>query len=290
MELDLAGLGWAVDQALYESGWCQRTTQQQHSWRHISEGGFNQRDYRVHRLDWKPAKTFVETHHYSGSFASAKLRYGMVHRSTDQLVGVAVLGSPQRDEVLTNPFPTLDRTTAAEWNRLVLLDQVPANAESWFGAAALRDARKEGVKAIVTFADPLPRPEDGMPGHAGILYQALGFDYLDRATGGDLWVLATRSVLGRRAVQKVRAWEQGAGGVVRRLVAAGAPWPHPGECGKAYLRRAKAAVQPRIVKHPGNHRFTARLGTAREQRRIPYGDGFEPMPYPKQPDPMPTYR
>lgn len=290
MSFDWTTFETAINGALYESGWCQRTTHQQHSWRHISEGGFNQRDYRVVRIAWKPARAFVMEHHYSGSFASAKLRYGMIRRADDELVGVGVFGSPQRDEVLTNPFPTLDRTNAAEWNRLVLLDEVPANAESWFGAAALRDAHCEGVKAVVTFADPLPRPDDGMPGHAGILYQALGFDYLDRATGGDLWVLATRSVLGRRAVQKVRAWEQGAGGVVRRMVAAGAPEPLPGECGKAYLRRAKAAMQPRVVKHPGNHRFTIRLGTRREQKRIPYGDGFEPLPYPKKPDPMPTYR
>jgi len=275
---------------LYGSGWCQRTTARQQSWRHVSEGGFNQRDYKVVRLNWKVAKAFVERHHYSGSFASAKLRYGLVRRSDDRLVGAAVFGSPQREEVLTNPLPTLDRTTAAEWNRLFLLDEVEANAESWFGQQALRDARDEGVKAVVTFADPVPRPDVGMPGHAGIIYQALNADYCGRATAGDLLVLPTGVVLGRRAVQKVRAWEQGAGGVVRRLVAAGAPEPEPGECGKAYLRRAKTAVRARTVAHPGCHRFVLRQGSAREKRRIPLGEGFEPGRYPKHPDPMPTYR
>lgn len=288
--LDLAALGQAVNDALYEGGWCQRTTERRQSWRHISDGGFDQHDYKVVRLDWKTAVEFVQQHHYSGSYGMSKLRYGMVHRASDELVGVAIFGQPQRDEVLTNPLPTLDRTTAAEWNRLVLLDQVPGNAESWFGRQALRDVRKQGVKAVVTFADPVPRPEVGMPGHAGILYQAAGFDYLDRATAGDLLVLPTGAVLTRRTVQKIRAWERGSGGAVRRFVDAGAPAPGPGECGKAYLRRAIAAVRPRIAEHPGNHRFVLRLGKPREQRRIPYGDGFEPLAYPKHPDPMPTYR
>lgn len=154
----------------------------------------------------------------------------------------------------------------------------------------LDDARKEGVKAIVTFADPVPRPDVGMPGHAGIIYQALNADYCGRATAGDLLVLPTGIVLCRRSVQKVRAWERGAGGVVRTFVEAGAPNPKPGEDGKAYLRRAKAAIQPRICDHPGNHRFVIRLGSGREKRRIALGEGFEPRPYPKRPDPMPTYR
>jgi hypothetical protein len=277
----------AVQLALFESGWTQRTTERVHSWRHISEGGFNQAHYRVVPLGWKTARDFIVRHHYSGSYPSMKLRYGLVHRAADELVGVATFGSPQSVEVLTNPLPSVGYSTATEWNRLVLLDAVDANAESWFGAAAMRDAHRQGVKAVVTFADPVPRPS--MPGHAGIVYQALNADYCGRATAGDLMVLPDNTVLTRRVVQKVRAWERGCGGVVRRLVAAGAPEPLPGEDGKAYLRRARAAVRPRIVDHPGNHRFVLRLGTGRERRRVPLADGYEPRTYPKHPDPIPTY-
>lgn len=283
---DLATLGRAL--GMYESGWCQRTRGGVQSWQHTSDGGFNPAHFKMVPLSWKVATEFVTEHHYSGSYAMSKLRYGMVRRTDDALVGVGILGCPQSDKVITNPLPTLDRNTAAEWNRLVLLDEVPGNAESWFGEQALRDARKQGVKAIVTFADPVPRPE--MPGHVGIVYQALNFDYLDRATGGDLLVLPDDTVLTRRTVQKIRKWERGAGGVVRRFVAAGAPPPLPGEKGAAYLRRATAAVRPRVVEHPGNHRFVRRLGSSREQARIPYGDGYQPLGYPKQPDPMPVYR
>ena len=288
LDIDWPALEAALNTDLYGSGWCQRSTERRRSWRHISEGGFDQRDYKVVRLSWTAARDFIVQHHYSGSYASQKLRYGLVRRTDDALVGVATFGSPQREEVLTNPLPGLDYTTATEWNRLVLLDEVDGNAESFFGAQALADAREEGVRAVVTFADPVPRPDVGMPGHAGIIYQALNADYCGRATAGDLLVLPSGAVLTRRSVQKVRAWEQGAGGVVRRFVDAGAPRPEPGECGKAYLSRAKAAVRPRICEHPGNHRFVLRLGTGREKRRIPLG--FEPRKYPKHPDPMPTYR
>jgi hypothetical protein len=279
----------ALEHGLYESGWCQRTTERRQSWRHVSEGGFNQRDYQVVPLAWKTARDFIIGHHYSGSFPAMKLRYGFVHRPTDRLVGVATFGPPQSRGVLTNPLPELDYTTATEWNRLVLLDEVPANAESNFGRAALRDAAEQGVRAVVSFADPVPRPDVGMPGHAGIIYQAMGFDYCGRGAAGDLLVLPNGLVLGQRSVQKIRTWERGSGGVVRRMVDAGAPWPEPGEDGKHYLRRAKAAVRPRMVAHPGNHRFVARLGR-RARHRIALGDGYEPRPYPKHPDPAPAYR
>ena len=226
---------------LFESGWCQRTTRRRGSWKHVSAGGFNKRHYQVVPLPWKTARDFILTHHYSGSYASMKLRYGFVHRPTGRLVGVATFGSPQSEGVLTNPLPGLGYRTAAEWNRLVLLDEVPANAESSFGRATLRLAAKEGVKAVVTFADPVPRPDVGMPGHVGIIYQAMDFDYCGRATAGNLLVLPNGQVLGQRTVQKIRKWERGSGGVVRRLVAVGAPEPEPGEDGKDYLRRAKKA-------------------------------------------------
>lgn len=287
--LDIAGISAAVNQALYESGWCQRTTERRRSWRHISEGGFKQSDYKMVQLGWTTARDFMIRHHYSGSYASQKLRYGLVRKADDELVGAATFGSPQSEGVLTNPLPTLGYKTAAEWNRLVLLDEVPGNAESWFGAQILASAHEEGIKAAVTFADPVPRPDVGMPGHAGIIYQALNAIYCGRSTAGDLLVLPNGTVLTRRVVQKIRAWERGAGGVVRRFVDAGAPAPEPGECGKAYLRRAKAAVRPRVCQHPGNHRFVIRLGSGREKRRIALGDGFEPREYPKHPDPMPTY-
>lgn len=275
---------WADE--MYESGWCQRMRRGLQSWRHVSEGGFDQRQYSVKRIAYRDAKAFVLAHHYSGSYAQARLRYGLVHG--DRLVGVATLGNAMQAKVLTNPLPTLDQTTAAELARLVLLDEVPGNAESWFSTRVLADALQEGVRGVVAFSDPLPRTD--MPGHVGTIYQAMNADYCGRATARPLVVLPDGAVLTDRALQKVRGEEQGAGGVIRRMVAAGArPYGQP-HTAAAWLRLALDDVAARRRPHPGNHRFVFRLGrTARERRRIALGAGYEPRRYPKVPDPAPAY-
>lgn len=275
---------------LYDGEWCQRTTERRHTWQRTSDGGFNPRHYRVQPIAHAPAQRFVLLHHYSGTYSQARRRYGLIDIRTDRLVGVATLGNGMNEKAITNPLPTLAKDSAAELSRLVLLNEVPAPAESWFVRRALRDARDQGLKAAVMFSDPVPRPDIGMPGHVGIVYQALNAAYCGRATAGPLTVLPTGAVLTRRSLQKVRGWESGWAGVVRRFVGSGATWPLPGECGKAYLRRACKAVNPWTVPHHGNHRFVTRLGTARQQRAIPLGDGFEPRAYPKKPDPLPLYQ
>jgi hypothetical protein len=275
---------------LYAGEWCLRATGRRHTWKRTSEGGFNPRHYRVQEIAHADAEGFVLRHHYAGSYSQARLRIGLIDARDDRLVGVATLGNGMNKKIITNPLPTLTKDNAAELSRLVLIDEVPAPAESWFVRRAMRHAQDHGLKAAVMFSDPVPRPDVGMPGHVGIVYQALNADYCDRATAGPLTVLPTGAVLTRRSLQKVRGWESGAGGVVRRFVAAGADEPQPGECGKAYLRRAIQAVRPQRVPHDGNHRFVLRFGTARQRRRIPLGDGFEPRPYPKKPDPIPIYQ
>lgn len=291
VQIDLAEVERSVNAAMYESGWCQRSTERRPTWRHTSEGGFNRKRYAVQQISYRDAVTFVEQHHYSGRRSSArKLRYGLIDLWQDRLVGVAVFGSPMRPEVLTNPLPDLNKHTAAELSRLVLLDEVESNGESHLVGRALRDCRQHGIKAVVAFSDAVPRPEIGMPGHVGDLYRAMQMDYCGRATAGPLLVLPDSTVLTRRAMQKVRKWEQGSGGVVARLVAAGAPTPEPGEEGKAYLRRAMPHVKHKRFKHPGTHRFVCRLGSERQRASVQLGDGFEPRAYPTTPDPIPTWR
>lgn len=277
----------ALLEDLYASGVCQRTTRRVRSWRHVSEGGFDQRQYRVARIGHHAARDFVLAHHYSATYSQVRMRYGLIHG--DRLVGVATLGCGMQDKVLTNPLPSLDRTTAAELARLVLIDEVPANAESWFTTRVFRDAADEGLRGVVAFSDPLPRPDVGMPGHVGTIYQAMNADYCNRATADPLTVLPDGTVITKRSLQKVRGGESGAGGVIRRLVDAGARPYGVDHTGAVWLRAALGDVAARRVPTLGNHRFVFRLGTERERRRIPLGEGYEPRPYPKRPDPIPTY-
>ena len=60
-----------------------------------------------------PAKAFVVAHHYSASFPAARARFGLYRGG--ELVGVAVLSQPMRDEVLAG-LPG-DRAERAELGR-----------------------------------------------------------------------------------------------------------------------------------------------------------------------------
>ena len=108
---------------------CQRWRNGRHSWRHRSEGGFDSSRYEVAEITEADARDFVVRHHYSRSYPAAVRRYGLFHR--DELCGAVVLGSPMQERVLTNVFPHLEPyDQSLELARLVLLDAVPANAES----------------------------------------------------------------------------------------------------------------------------------------------------------------
>lgn len=263
----------------------QRWRSGQHSWRHTHEGGFDPARYTMGELDETAARTFVETHHYSRAWPAARLRYGL--NQGDQLVGVAVLGVPMSAAVLTGPFPTLEPyAESLELARLVLLDQVPANAESWFCARAFDLAASAGVRGLVAFSDPMPRQRTTaarvdmvMPGHVGTVYQALGATYTGTATPRTLLLLPDATVLTARAAAKVTGGEQGHLGVVDRLVALGAPTP-AGQLPSEWLRIALAAVGARRVRHHGNHRYAFRIGTRAQRTRTAIA--LASHPYPKR--------
>ena len=267
--------------ALFESGWCQRSTDRVQSWRHSSEGGFNARRYSVYSIDEVVARSFVLLHHYSRSYPAGRLAFGLFdgHR----LVGVAVLGEPMHPRVIIKPLPTLDSSNAAELSRLVLLDEVPANAETWFLRRVFGAAAEQGLRGVVAFADPMPRPQFGMPGHVGALYRAFGADYCGRSWANTLTFLPDGTVFSNRSAQKIRGGEVGAAGQIRRLTALGAT-PPPGPADAGWLRDALTEVGVRKVRHKGNHRFVFRLGGRVTRRRTPLG--LASTAYPLTPDPI----
>lgn len=119
------------------------------------------------------------------------------------LVGVLALGIPTHVAVLTGVFGRLTPyEESLELNRLVLLDEVPANTETWFQARASRLAAAQGIRGIVAHSDPEPRTrltaqgtEMIFPGHYGTIYQAKGMEYLGRTRPRRLTVLPDGSVL-----------------------------------------------------------------------------------------------
>lgn len=210
-------------------GGCQRWRERTHSWRYTSEGGFDPDRYVVAAIPEASARQFVLTHHYAQTFVAARRCYGLYDGVL--LVGAAVLSVPGGPSVLRAAFDRIDHDAeGAELGRFVLLDEVPADAETWFLARAFRLARMTGIRAIVSFCDPMPRvASDGrviFPGHRGAIYQAASAIYTGRTKPETVYLLPDTRLLHRRSLTKLPKVEQ-------------------------LLRRAGATP----AHHPGNHRY-----------------------------------
>lgn len=290
-----------------ESPYCQRWRLGRHSWRHVSEGGFDAAQFDVQPIPELHARLLVRRHHYAGTLPATRFSWGLFTRddrlvddSTPLLdgrglVGVACLSVPMTSSVLTNVFPTLvPIAESLELGRLVLTDPVPANAESWFLTRVWRQAAAAGIRGIVSFADPLPRQRsiahtlpDGSvtevvetlsPGHVGACYQGAGAIACGRSTARTLVYLPRRgTVLSERTLSKIRLQESGSAAAERLLVTLGATPRRSSEDPRAWLRSALDDVGAIRLRHPGNFRYAWPIGT-RRQRRAPIAIARTPNP------------
>lgn len=277
------------------SPYCQRWSDGRHSWRHVAEGGFDASRFEITTIPEATARAFTIRHHYAASFPAARFTYGLV---TDDetlridgtmidgkaLVGVAVLSVPMHARVLTNVFPDLEPfTESLELGRFVLTD-TPANAESWFLGRLFRRAASDGIRGIVSFADPLPRHrtvtdiddagqvatrlEQVTPGHCGVIYQAANALSLGRSTARTLtYVPRAGLVLSARTLSKIRGQERGSDAAERHLVDLGATPRGPRADPSAWLRDALDEIGARSVRHPGNYRYAWTIGPGAARRR-----------------------
>jgi hypothetical protein len=234
-------------------------------------------DTRAHEvapiLDDGTAKRFVLEHHYSGSYPAARARFGLWRGET--LVGVAVYAVPVQGRCL-DVIPG-GREGAVELSRLVLLDDVPANGESWFVARTFELLRAAGFEGVLSHADPVARVVDGItlfPGHIGTIYQATNAVYFGLSAPRTLRLLPSGKLMAPRALTKIRKRERGHAYAEEQLVAAGAAPMEFGECPQAWLAR----WLPRLttpLRHTGQHRYAWAL-RARGRRHLPAA-----QPYPK---------
>ncbi|MDQ0994800.1 hypothetical protein QFZ74_006117 [Streptomyces sp. V3I7] len=197
---DVLPFGELLPEMPVTSPWCQRWRGRRHSWRHVRDGGFDARRYTVEPLGEETAKAFVIRHHYSGSYPSATMRFGLYEKAAHgrpRLCGAAVFGVPVNVAVLTKPLPDLrPYTESLECSRFVLLDDLPGNSESWCLARCFDLLLSAGVRGLVSFADGVPRRNAAgalvMPGHVGTIYAASNAVYAGRATAPDGEGLAGR--------------------------------------------------------------------------------------------------
>jgi hypothetical protein len=254
---------------------CQRWRDRRGTYRPAGEP-IRTADYEVSEIATdREARAFVERHHYSGSYPAARARFGLHRRG--ELVGVAVLSHPPSEAALLAALPLpCDRLAKVELGRLVLLDDVPANGESWFAARAFELARAAGFEAIVAHSDPEPRSTAAggivFPGHLGTIYQATNAVYCGRTPARTWRLLPDGSVLSARGLSKLRLKEKGWRYVVELLLAHGAPAPS-GDW-REWVTLAVETVS-RTYRHRGNYRYIWALDR-HLRRHLPEG-----LAYPK---------
>ena len=231
---------------------CQRWTERRERYRPAGER-IDPSRHTVAEMEHAPARSFTERHHYSGTWPSVSRAWGLYRDRgpvwSPELVGVCALGVPAGPAVLSS---YAGDAPALELSRLVLLDEVPGNGESWFVARVFRAA---GLGAVISYSDPLPRQAaDGRvvtPGHVGVVYQALGAEYLGRTRPRRIYLDGHGRTISERALSKIRAQHRGCRAAEIDLVSRGADPRRWGEDPAAWLAR----VLPRFhaVRHPGQH-------------------------------------
>lgn len=227
-------------------------------------------------VDDTTAKTFVETHHYSGTYPAARERVGLYRSGA--LVGVAVFSHPASDAVLTNVFagPAL---ASVELGRFVLLDDVEGNGETWFLARCFELLRARGYRGVVSFSDPEPRYDlvrdrQVFAGHIGTIYQAHNAVCLGRSTPRTLRLLPDGTVFSARAAQKIRSGDRGWRYAAEILERFGAAPLTDSDAGASWLAHWLPLLT-RTMRHPGNHRYAWRLNRRVEIKGTP-------QPYPRR--------
>jgi hypothetical protein len=123
---------------------------------------------RVERCNLIQVQGLIKRLHYSHSCfgVTADYCYRVLH--DERLVGGAIFGLPAAYNVARKYD---GGESLLELRRFVLIDALPRNSESFCLGVMLRALRKEGVKRVLSYADPAH-------GHAGTIYAASGFTFM----------------------------------------------------------------------------------------------------------------
>jgi len=247
------------------------------------------RDYAVERITSTIAGRLIAEHHYLRTMPYTIASWGLFYTpglAPAQLVGTLVLGVPinrKAAEKLIGP----DRATA-DISRLLLVDSVPYNGESWFTAQVFRqiatDPELRSLELITSYSDPTVRMTTTghivKRGHLGGVYQTLSAIYTGRTRRAKVYVATkTGDILNSRSLSKIANEREGIDAAIKRLVTMGAPARLTHETGRAYLTRALTEGPFHKAVHPGNHRYF--FPQTRHARRALEPYDLTPALYPK---------
>jgi len=127
------------------------------------------RDFTVSPIGYTQCKVFCSEWHYSGTCPAGRYYFGLYRK--EELIGVICYGEPA--------MRNQKRCYGAdiELRRLCCIDDTPKNTESFFIGKTLRCLKRDGVKKVISLADP-------NFGHSGVIYRASNFKALGEERGG----------------------------------------------------------------------------------------------------------
>jgi hypothetical protein len=251
----------------------QRWRQRRDTYRPAGEV-INTRSYEIAETNSdRTVREFIALHHYLQTTPPARFRFCLY--KGQQIVGVAVFAHPTNDRSITGTLGCA-AVEGVELSRLVLLDEVPGNGESYFVGHCLRQLKRIGLAGVVTFSDPMPRKTVSgaviKVGHVGTVYQSLNARFVGRSCPRSLRMLADGSILSDRTIQKLRSGEPGTRAIRYALANVGLSLPE-GPVGAELS--ALLDKHTRSVRHPGNFKYVWCFSRAGE-RNLP-----SCLPYPK---------
>lgn len=254
-----------------------------------------EKDYEVRQIGGAAAKGFVQLHHYLPKFPQIGAAYGLYTRRGGRLVGVAIWSNAA--EGAQTRYGRVERREIRDLSRLVLLDEVPGNAESFFVARAKRryaryhqeeertfggSKRKPSkLRVLLSMSDPVPvRDSEGntiLPGHIGNVYQALNALYVGRSSPKTQLVTPGGYIIAGRGFSKVDALLRGetdpkkTRGGEKKLADLDEMLPGFGEARRRSRKTTEALLREprwglRRQRHPGNIVYAWLVGDRRQNR------------------------
>lgn len=228
----------------------------------------------------RDAAPFIRAHHYAASMPVCRLSIGLFRNGgggRSELVGVCVFSVPINNASVRKSAGLDDPQAACDLGRLVLLDDVGGNGESYLVSRAFRLLRHErpNIVSVISYADPVRRVDaEGrafLPGHVGTLYAVMGSRYVGRSASRIDLLLPDGRPLSSRAISKIRNGETGQRYATDDLINAGAPSPLFGEDRGDWLKRLQSSGFLRRRPHPGNHVYLFALTKAARlaARKVP---------------------
>lgn len=226
----------------------------------------------------RDAAPFVREHHYAGTMPVARLSVGLFRNSRAgraELAGVCVFAVPINNASVPKSAGLESTRAACDLGRLVLLDDVGGNGESFLVSRAFRLLRREKpeILSVISYADPVRRVDETgqvfLPGHVGALYAVMGSRYVGRSSPRFDLLLPNGRPLSSRTLSKICNAETGQRYAIEDLLRAGARPPAFGEDRAAWLKALEREGFLARRRHPGNHIYVfpltraARLAAAR---------------------------